>query len=176
MTEAVSCGWETTLITSWHFQSPSSWPWLAWWAYLPLGFVVSLLIRGAAAAFRTIELPPNCKMFAHRFCRAFCGCSRINTRDDDIRAGLGSDRDNRGGPDWWLPFLIGTLELWSYPILMRVGAWTAIAAWLSFKTLAHWKAWQADRAPYNRYLLNNGLVLLAAYFLIPFVGLSHCPQ
>src|SRR5579863_3778125 len=44
----------------------------------------------------------------------------------------------RDDSDYALPLILGLIEQWSYPILMAVGAWTAIGAWLGFKTIAHW--------------------------------------
>jgi hypothetical protein len=45
------------------------------------------------------------------------------------------------------PFILGTIELISYPILMATNNSSYIGAWLGFKTLAQWKYWSENRQP-----------------------------
>jgi hypothetical protein len=63
------------------------------------------------------------------------------------------------------PTILGTLELSVYPILMKVEAWTVIGAWLAFKTVGKWKAWEETRAPYNLFLIGNATVLALSFLL-----------
>ena len=76
--------------------------------------------------------------------------------------------------DFWYASILGPLELWSYPILMATGAWTVIGAWLGFKTIAQWRNWNEDRISFNRYLIGNALVVLAAYLiLVPYIKVTY---
>jgi len=74
----------------------------------------------------------------------------------------------RGGPgiaDYWLPFLIGLLELLSYPILIFTNNLAVIGAWLTLKTAAQWATWGKSRTTFNRFLFGNLLAIVAAFAL-----------
>ena len=61
-------------------------------------------------------------------------------------------------------FLLGTLELLVYPILITTGAWLVIGAWISLKSLAQWNVWTTQRAIFNLFLIGNALnVILSSY-------------
>ncbi len=68
--------------------------------------------------------------------------------------------------DGGAPFVLGFLELLAYPVLIRLGAWAFIGAWLSLKTLAQWKGWSTERGHYNRFLVGNAIVLLFSAALL----------
>jgi hypothetical protein len=76
----------------------------------------------------------------------------------------------RGSDDQWLPFAIGTLEIMAYSLFLKADLAVYIGAWLVFKTVNRWNYRpKAERGLFNRYLLLNGLVLVAAYILAKFL-------
>jgi hypothetical protein len=90
--------------------------------------------------------------------RLLNSCQRVT--DDAVRS------------DFWLPTILGSLELVSYPVLLQIGSWTAIGAWIGFKTVAQWNVWTKNRSQFNRYLIGNALVVigslvLSIWFLAP---------
>lgn len=68
--------------------------------------------------------------------------------------------------DYWIPSVIGAIELFVFPFLMVEGAWQIIGAWLVIKTASIWAKWNNLRTPYNRFLLGNLLVLVSSLFLL----------
>ncbi len=78
--------------------------------------------------------------------------------------------------DFLSPFLVGLLELLSFPVLMAGTHWSYIGWWLGFKTAAQYKHWTTERAVFNRYLVGNALVLvLAVIVLVPRVSKVALP-
>ncbi len=73
------------------------------------------------------------------------------------------------------PFIVGTLELAGYPVLMKLQAWPVIGAWLGFKTVAQWDAWRTGRSEYNQFLIGNALVLCLSLLLTRDVWLRVQP-
>lgn len=70
------------------------------------------------------------------------------------------------------PLVIGALELITYPVLMRSGAWFIIGAWIGFKTVANYEDWKTRRDIFNVFLIGNALVVIASYlFLLPRIAL-----
>jgi hypothetical protein len=67
--------------------------------------------------------------------------------------------------DWLQPAIMGLLELVAYPVLLSVGRWDAIGAWLALKTAAKWGEWTSQRESYNRFLIGNALVVILAFAL-----------
>ena len=135
-----------------------------WFLYIVVGFLLQVVIRAIMSGISAV-------MLAHRS----EGSSRDVFRGAYYRSFLGfhpDDKENKKS-DCLLPFLLGLLELYSYPVLMATGAWTAIGAWLGFKTLAQWKSWGDDRVTFNHYLIGNALVLLSSLlFLVYFVTVT----
>jgi hypothetical protein len=75
--------------------------------------------------------------------------------------------------DYCLPFVLGLLELYSYPVLMATGAWTVIGAWIGLKSVAQWSRWSTDRITFDRYLIGNALVvLLSLLVMVPYVKVA----
>lgn len=76
--------------------------------------------------------------------------------------------------DYWVPFFIGTLELWVYPFLIHVGSWQGIGSWLAIKTAAGWR-WQKiepsekAREVYTNFLFGNALVIAVSFLLAVLV-------
>jgi hypothetical protein len=64
-----------------------------------------------------------------------------------------------------LPLVLGSLELLIFPVLMRAGAWLAVGAWITFKTLGQWREWETNRPLFNRFLIGNALQLMASYWI-----------
>ncbi len=113
---------------------------------------------------------------------------------DDVREGhkLAEAEKSKGyGRVWWysftsfrfrknsdllLPTLIGFVELTAYPILMVIGQYLFIGAWLGIKTAGAWKGWRTSQTAYNRFLLFNLLNLVVAYSILThFVRYMPCP-
>ncbi len=67
--------------------------------------------------------------------------------------------------DYWQTWIIGVLELISFPILLASGYAQYIGGWLIIKTLPQWTHWQNRRWVYNRFLIGNAIILLIAYFM-----------
>ena len=104
------------------------------------------LLRKQLAPFRS---PPRCRKFWWNFRKDFCGYNHPF-------AGL---------HDYWHPSILGSLELFSYPILLHMDRWEAVAGWLAFKTFSRRESWSSNRAVYNRFLIGNAMILIAAFLL-----------
>ena len=86
---------------------------------------------------------------------------------------IGFHPNEKDRSDYLLPLILGIIELLTYPVLMATGAWTAIGAWIGFKTVAQFNLWKANRSAFNRYLIGNALVvILSLFFLVPYVFVS----
>jgi hypothetical protein len=96
------------------------------------------------------------------------------------RAGQSDKRVVDGfGRTWWndlrsldhlVRFLVGTIELAIYPILIWLGSWQSITAWLGIKTATGWR-WQPnqDRQDYTSFLLGDALVIFGSFLLTPLI-------
>lgn len=124
--------------------------------YVALVFLLSLIIRGIISCLRALEL-------AHRGDGTF-GEFRVHVwhsfRGFHPRGAWSEGKDYYS--DYWLPFIIGWLELAAYPIIMATGTWEIIGAWIGLKTLAQWRVWGENRSVFNRYLIGSALPVLAA--------------
>ena len=79
-------------------------------------------------------------------------------------------------PDYWHPFILGSLEMLSYPVLIRTDNLHLVGAWLAFKALAQWKVWSDHRVAFNRFLIGNALVLLCSVLILaPMVHIDVKP-
>ena len=67
--------------------------------------------------------------------------------------------------DYWLPFILGLLELTAYPYFIAKGDWKVIGGWIALKTAAQWGQWSKSRSHYQRFLLGNALVIAASVLL-----------
>jgi hypothetical protein len=76
----------------------------------------------------------------------------------------------RARSDYSLPFWLGLLELYTYPILIATDALSIIGAWIAFKAVAQWGGWREQRVTFNRFLLGNALVVVIAYLLSRYVS------
>jgi hypothetical protein len=73
-------------------------------------------------------------------------------------------KENRA--DFWLPTIVGAIELCAYPVLMVMGDWSIIGAWIGFKTLAQWKAWSENRNHFNRYLVGTAVNVIVSLLVM----------
>ncbi len=119
--------------------------------YLALVILCSLAVRLVSCTMKALEERLKAgHPFWVSFLHAFRGVGARCTEDDD----------------YWHPFILGVLEFGAYPILMVTGNWAFIGAWLAFKTVARWRRWSRTRAPYNRFLIGNALVLLLSFLVL----------
>jgi hypothetical protein len=115
--------------------------------FLPFAFCLALAIRFVLCLFRECELRSQRLGKSAGWWRSLCQAFLSNHPDRSIR-------------DYWLNFSIGFLELLAYPYFIAEGNLKVIGAWLALKTVVQWKGWDADsRAPYQRFLLGNALVI-----------------
>jgi hypothetical protein len=80
--------------------------------------------------------------------------------------------DNAKLDDYFLPTILGTIELILFPIFMFLDGWTVIGWWVGIKTVAQWKGWQQSRTPYMRFLVGSVLTISLALFLTKFIHIS----
>ena len=67
-------------------------------------------------------------------------------------------------PDYWMPYVLGVLETAGYSAAFAAHQLASIGGWLTFKTVHRVVyAKEADRGPFDRYLLANAVLLAAAY-------------
>lgn len=149
------------IVSGWTIEQP--------FGYVFLVFFFALLVRAIVCWLRALEL------------KYWVPEEDNDTRRSDLRSqgllslflvcfcGFGTN-GNRVYADMWFPFLIGLFELAAFPVLLTIGAWQAIAAWLGFKAIAPWQYWQTNRHAFNRFLIGNAIILLfSALFLAPLV-------
>jgi hypothetical protein len=63
------------------------------------------------------------------------------------------------------PFILGTIELTIFPILMTKETAIYIGGWITIKTVSSFKLWEKDRDIYQRFLIGNAMVLITSYAL-----------
>jgi hypothetical protein len=68
-------------------------------------------------------------------------------------------------PDLWYNFIIGTIELAIFPVLISASQYPMIGAWIAFKTVAQWEKWNKNRLVFNRFLIATAFVLIVSYCL-----------
>jgi hypothetical protein len=83
---------------------------------------------------------------------------------DFIKIFKGTSGQENVPSDYWLAFILGVGEMLSYPLLIVTDHALYIGAWVAFKTVNRWHyAPGVSRGPYNRYLVANGIILIASY-------------
>jgi hypothetical protein len=124
--------------------------------YLLLVILCQFAIRLLSSVLRAIELQSESESFLTLAKYNFLG---IHPKDNEkIRS------------DFWFSSILGLLELGTFPILMAVGAWNVIGAWIGLKTVAQWNHWKDNRASFNRYLIGNALVVIVSLLiLVPYI-------
>lgn len=68
--------------------------------------------------------------------------------------------------DYFLPSLIGFVELLLYPFFMITKQWIFVGMLIGLKTAVNWGKWQEIRTSYNRFLFGNLLVIISSVFLM----------
>jgi hypothetical protein len=72
--------------------------------------------------------------------------------------------------DLLIPFFITFVELIVYPVLLQLGYFLVVGAWLALKTSGQWSGWRISRTSFNRFLFSNLFHLGYAFlFLRHFV-------
>jgi len=74
--------------------------------------------------------------------------------------------------DYFQNFFVGLFELAVYPVLISHMEFAPLGAWVGLKTVAQWGEWKTDRGTFNRFLLGNALVIIAAIWLATMVHIS----
>lgn len=139
-----------------------SWCFAGWGSaagYFGLAFLAALAIRFVLAILKGLEaLPGAWDDFLCAWKGAFGGFSPRE-----------SHRDH------WVPFVLGFLEISVFPFLVRKDAWTFVAAWIAFKTVAQWDQWKVNRSAFNRFLIGTILTVAASVLLAwGFLGYPLC--
>lgn len=91
--------------------------------------IASIAVRVVHAALRAIKLAFD------------AGWSWRGYREKFLRCLVGFHREGNGSAratDYGYTFILGTIELSCYPILIAIGAWTPIGAWIGLKALAQY--------------------------------------
>ncbi len=127
--------------------------WFLFWCFV--GAVVSRLIFSAfrARAMVVGDYPEHDASDRWTFRPAFWVCFH----------GWGSDKRHH---DLLLPFLIALIDLLVYPILLQLGYFVTIGAWLALKTSGQWSGWRISRTSFNRFLFSNLFHLGYAFFAL----------
>lgn len=138
-------------------------------AYFGQALLFTLLIRAVMSVFKTAAVRQG-EADAIKKGKRFSNKSRYVTfRRVFLSCGHDMNLD-----DYWIPSILGALELLAYPILIACNAWTIIGAWIGIKTTIHWARWKESRTPYNRYLLGTVLaVIISAVFLTKFIKIER---
>ena len=79
----------------------------------------------------------------------------------------GSKRDPF--PDFWYNTILGAIELAVFPIFMKAHQYGMIGAWIGFKSIAQWSAWNKNRYVFNRFLIAHALIVIISWFMMDFV-------
>lgn len=129
----------------------------------PSSFIIKIIIVAflmrilmnifKATAIRQGEADSEKKKFSNwsrwqAFWRSFCSWAHDKNIDD-----------------YYLPFIIGIIEMIIYSFLILLGEFTFIGILVGLKTAVQWGKWQETRTAYNRFLLGNLLVIAASIFL-----------
>lgn len=138
---------------------------IAWstspWCYAAYAVLLSALVRVVLTLFRCYgfwderrsSLPALLGLFGRLMIGR--GLVELNGLDD-------KDKERNRG-DYLAPFIIGFLELLTYPILFAAGLHLYVGAWISLKLVAQYKHWADNRNTFNAFLLGNALILVFAF-------------
>lgn len=130
----------------------------SWWCYIVLVFLGALFVRLFMSTWRNFDSENSSKK---RFYAIFWGIGYI-VKD--------KDSERRVAADYWLGFIIGMVELLSYPVLFLSNHANFIGAWLAFKTVNRWGyAPGYNRGHFNRYLVANALILIISFILAKYM-------
>lgn len=71
--------------------------------------------------------------------------------------------------DQFLSMIVGTAELLILPILIKMGKYNFIGAWLVLKAASNWNVWQKSRVVFNRFLLGTILSLMGSFCIYYYI-------
>ena len=148
-----------------------------WFVYLLLTLFGSLVVRIVNSIWKAFESEEpsldsdDSHDFRHKFWAAFKGSGwRVNGEGPEGGAKGMTDGPRREQADYWQAFVLGWLELISYPLLIFSEKAPFIGAWLAFKTVHRWNySPELNRGFYNRYLVSNGAILVGSFLLATLV-------
>jgi len=135
--------------------------------YLSLCLLLALTIRIAHSSVRALAIV-----------RGDYPGSKSQNVPKDFRTGfwwcLNGFNKHKEHSDLWIPTAIGFLELAIYPVLLGIGYFAVIGAWIGIKTAGSWMGYSKSRTSFNRFLLFTVLTLLVACVLSLFVDPIKC--
>jgi len=77
-------------------------------------------------------------------------------------------------PDFWYNTFLGFLELLAFPLLIRTEQYGIVGAWIGFKSLAQWNAWNKNRYVFNRFLIAHAVIIIICFlWLQNSISLKH---
>ena len=68
-------------------------------------------------------------------------------------------------PDFWYNCFLGVIEIFVFPVLMAAGKYEFIGAWIGFKCVAQWSAWNKNRYVFNRFLIVHAVMLIVCFLI-----------
>ena len=72
-------------------------------------------------------------------------------------------------PDFWYNTILGAIELAIFPILMKAHQYGMIGAWIGFKSVAQWSAWNKNRYVFNRFLIAHAVIVIISWFMMNWI-------
>ena len=140
---------------------------ISWWGYLSLCVLLALAVRVAHSFIRALAIV-----------RADYPGANAKNKPEDLRTGfwwclIGFNK-HKEHSDLWIPTVLGFLELAIYPILLSIGYYAVIGAWVGIKTAGSWMGYSKSRTSFNRFLLFTVLSVLLACVLLLFVDRVKC--
>lgn len=76
--------------------------------------------------------------------------------------------------DLWLGWIIGVVEVATYPILIVTGNLPIIGGWFALKIAGSWNLWHNNPTHFNRFLVSNLMnVAIAVFITSRFVIVIH---
>lgn len=136
---------------------------ILWWKYWALAMVFSFAIRTVLTAFRSYRLIVENGGGAHAFCCYFfrtlagLGHKEFDPKMED------EDKKERIRGDYLTAYILGVLELATFPFLFAAGLYEYVGAWIGLKVVAQYKHWTEDRGSFTAFLIGNALVLIFAF-------------
>lgn len=136
-----------------------------WIAYFIVAALFALVVRIVNSVWRVLE---SDRVSWERFFLIFKGVGFDKYVDTYCCC------KERIARDLWQNYVIGILEIISYPLIYYMNLPEAIAVWLAFKTV-HKQFYNkyADRGNYNRYVAINAIVIFLSVVL--FIIFIHQP-
>ena len=125
------------------------------WHYVFLVAGASVIIRAVMSTIRTIQINQRVEGFWPKWKQDF----------------LSNSQEQVAIKDYFLPTILGTIELSIYPLLIASASWQAIGGWLAFKTAAGWR-WEGNAESYMRFLVGNAIVIFASFLLTHMVSVK----